>query len=423
MAGTRQVAVIGAGVIGAAIAARLVAEGHAVTVIEPETPGGPQAASFGNGGFLSPASVIPMSSPGLWRKVPAMLRDPAGALTIRWRHLPRLSPWLWRFVMAGRTPARVEATARALQQLLGDAPALHMALAAQIGRPDLIRQDGLLYAFRDRAAYESEAFSWGLRHNLGVRMRELDEGQIRALMPDLSPDYRFGILVEDGGNCTDPGGYVAAICDWAKAQGARFHAGRATGFKLAQGRLQAVLTDLGPVACDAAVIACGIRSAPLARAAGDRVPLESERGYFVQIAGVTGGPSIPVMPQDGRMANLRVAGGLRASGQVELASVDAAPDWRRADILLGHLRRTWPGLDIAPEQVTRWLGHRPSTPDGRPVIGRASGSADIIHAFGHGHVGLASAPMTAVLVADMLAGRASSADLKPFAPTRFRRGR
>ena len=118
MAGTRQVAVIGAGVIGAAIAARLVAEGHAVTVIEPETPGGPQAASFGNGGFLSPASVIPMSSPGLWRKVPAMLRDPAGALTIRWRHLPRLSPWLWRFVMAGRTPARVEATARALQQLL-----------------------------------------------------------------------------------------------------------------------------------------------------------------------------------------------------------------------------------------------------------------------------------------------------------------
>lgn len=421
MAEARQVAVIGAGVIGAATAAQLLAEGHAVTLIDPDTPGGPHAASHGNGGFLSPASVMPMSTPGLWRKVPAMLRDPSGALTIRWRHLPRLAPWLWRFVMAGRTPVRVEATARALHQLLGDASARHMALAARIGRPDLIRQEGLLYAFHDRAAYQGDAFAWDLRRKLGLHMRELDEAGMRALMPDLSPDYRFGILVEDGGHCTDPGGYVAAICDWARGQGAQIWQARATGFDLAQGRLRAVLTDQGPVACDAAVIACGIHSGVLARAAGDRVPLQSERGYFVQIAGLAGGPSIPVMPQDGRMANLCVAGGLRASGQVELASVHAAPDWRRADILLTHLRKTWPGLSIRPEQVTRWMGHRPSTPDGRPVIGRALACGDIIHAFGHGHVGLASAPMTAVLVADLLAGRVPGVDMAPFAPTRFGR--
>lgn len=417
----KRVAVIGAGVIGATVAARLLQDGHQVTLIEPESPGGPHAASHGNGGFLSPASIIPMSAPGLWRKVPGMLRDPEGALTIRWRHLPRLSPWLWRFLMAGATPARVEATAKALQPLLADTAARHMALAARIGRPELIRQDGLIYAFRDRAAYEGEAFSWGLRHRLGLRTATLEAARLRQILPGLSPDYRFGVMVLDGGHCTDPGGYVAAICDWAKGQGVRLHRARATGFEIEADRLRAVRTDQGPVACDAAVIACGIRAAALARAAGDRVPLESERGYFVQIADAEGGPAIPVMPQDGRMANLPTLTGLRASGQVELASLDAPPDWRRADILLGHLQRTWPGLNPAPEKITRWLGHRPSTPDGRPVIGRASASADILHAFGHGHIGLASAPATAGLVADLLAGRIEAPPA--FAATRFRRAR
>lgn len=419
MAGARHVAVIGAGVIGSAVAAALLDDGHRVTLIEPETPGGPQAASHGNGAFISPASVIPMSSPGLWRKVPGMLRDPTGALTIRWRHLPGLAPWLWRFVMSGRSPSRVEATATALNSLLKDAPARHQALAARIGRPDLIRRDGILYAFRDRAAFAAEAFSWDIRRRLGLKMQELGPAQMRALAPDLSPDYRFGILVTEGGNCTDPGGYVAAICDWATGQGARLHRGKATGFDMTGTRLRAVETDRGPVACDAAVIACGIHSAPLARAAGDRVPLQSERGYFVQIAGLEGGPPIPVMPQDGRMANVRVAGGIRASGQVELASVAAAPDWRRADILLAHLRRTWPGLDFDRGQISRWMGHRPSTPDGRPVIGRAAGCSDILHAFGHGHVGLASAPATAAIIADLVAGRAPDIDPLPFRAGRF----
>jgi D-amino-acid dehydrogenase len=126
------------------------------------------------------------------------------------------------------------------------------------------------------------------------------------------------------------------------------------------------------------------------------------------------------MPSDGKMANTPTAQGLRAAGQVELAGVDAPPDWRRADILLGHLRRTYPGLgEVAPDQVTRWMGHRPSTPDGLPVIGRSARSADVIHAFGHGHVGFAAAPATAEIVADILAGRAGSVPRKAYEAGRF----
>ena len=89
-----HVVVIGAGIVGAATAIELLRDGHRVTILEPGEPGGEQAASYGNGTLLNPSSVIPMSSPGIWRKVPGWLADPLGPLAIRWRYLPRLLPWL-----------------------------------------------------------------------------------------------------------------------------------------------------------------------------------------------------------------------------------------------------------------------------------------------------------------------------------------
>src|SRR5271157_2488818 len=107
-----RVAVIGGGVVGVAAAIELLRDGHAVTIIEPGAPGGEQSASYGNGTLLNPSSVIPMSAPGIWKKVPGYLRDPLGPLTIRWSYLPRLLPWLRRFLRAGSTAARVAATGR-----------------------------------------------------------------------------------------------------------------------------------------------------------------------------------------------------------------------------------------------------------------------------------------------------------------------
>ena len=417
-----HVVVVGAGIVGAATAVELCRDGHRVTIIEPGEPGGSQAASFGNGAWISPASVVPMSMPGLWRKVPSFLADPASPFTIRPAALPRLLPWLLAFLRAGATVARVEATARALRALLADAPERHARLAAEAGVPDLIRRTGLLYPFPDRAAYETEALAWRLRRDTGVRWTELDGDAVQRLEPSLDGRYRFAAFVEAGAHCVDPGSYVAALVRYAEANGATHRRASATGFDIRAGRLAAVRTDCGDIPCDRAVVAAGIRSKGLARAAGDHVLLESERGYHVVVSDPEVAPAIPVMPSDGKMANTRVRAGLRASGQVELASDDAPPDWRRADILLGHLYRTYPGLprDLPESRITRWMGHRPSTPDGLPVIGPASGSGDIVHAFGHGHVGLAAGAITGQLVADIVGGRAPVVPIEPYAPARFR---
>ncbi len=416
-----HVAVIGCGIVGACSAIALLQTGYRVTLLEPGAPGGEQAASYGNGAWLSPASIVPMSMPGLWRKVPGYLLDSEGPLVIRLRHLPRLAPWLLRFLKAGSSVPKVERTARALATLLADAPTRHLALAREAGQPDLIRQEGLLYAYPDRAAFAADALGWRLRRDNGVAWRELEDDDLHAFEPTLSPRYRFGALVEAGGHCLSPGAYVAALARHARALGAAQEPVRALGFDVAGGRLKAVLTDAGAFACDHAVIAAGIQSKALAARAGDRIPLESERGYHVEIAHPPLAPRIPVMPSDGKMGNTLTSGGLRAAGQVELARADAPPDWRRAAILLRHLLATYPELGDDPARlvVRRWQGNRPSTPDGLPVIAPASACRDIIYAFGHGHVGLAAGPMTGAMVKKLIVGLPPPIDPAPFAATRF----
>ena len=416
------VAVIGAGIVGLTAALEILRAGHEVLIIEPAEPGGRQAASYGNGAWLSPGSVMPMSVPGLWRKVPGYLSDPTGPFTIRWQHLPRMAPWLLRFILAGRDWARVEACAAQRFPLCKDTVNAHAALAEEAGVPELIRRAGLMYVYRNRSEFLAEEREWTLRSRFGVAFREVEEPELRALEPHLGPEYRFGALLEEAAQVTDPGAYCRALADLAHRRGARRVTAAATGFRREGQRLTAVTTTSGEIACDRAVICAGAWSGPLARAAGDSVPLVSERGYHVVIPdpGIELGRGL--MPSDGKMAVVSTPQGIRLAGQVELADLDAAPDWRRVDVLLSFARDMLPALAgrIGQAQIDRWMGHRPSTPDGLPCVGPASQCADIISCFGHAHTGLIQAPATAAMVAAMIDGRSPGIDPRPFSPRRFR---
>lgn len=418
---TKHVVIIGAGAVGAASALEALREGYRVTILDPATPGGEQAASYGNGCWLSPMSVIPPAVPGLWRKVPKFLADPLGPLAIRWSYLPKVAPWLIRYLRSGWRWEQVEATARALRPLVVDAPRLHAALAEQAGVGHLIERRGLIYIYPSRAEFESEKMAWEIRHKVGVRWIELNADELRQREPDLDRRYGFGIMVEEGGHCLDPGAYVAALIAHAEALGAVLVRDRAEGFRLAGGRLVAVRTGQGEITCDAAVIAAGAYSKPLARAVGDDVPLESERGYHAEISAPEVAPRHGLMPSDGKMSIMHTANGLRCAGQVEIAGLAAAPNWQRAEILKNHLLSCFPGLPktIAPERVKVWLGHRPSMPDGMPCLGPSRASADVIHAFGHGHTGLVAAARTGEIVAALLAGRAPPIPIAAFDSRRF----
>jgi D-amino-acid dehydrogenase len=417
----RHVAVIGAGAVGTISAIELLRDGHRVTIIDPSAPGGEQAASYGNAGWLSTHSVIPPAEPGTWKKVPKFLGDPLGPLAIRWSYLPKALPWLAQYLLSGWTEARVEATARALRPLLVDAPALHKKLADEAGVGHLIERQGVMHIYPSRAAFDADRLGWNIRKRVGVTWLEISADEMRQREPDLHPRYQFGVLVEEAGRCRDPGGYVAALAHHAAGLGAELRVAKALGLRLNGGKLVSVDTDKGDVAGDAALIAAGARSKPLAASIGDRLPLETERGYHVMIEQPETGPRTSFMASDAKLVVNWTEKGLRAAGQVEIAGLDAAPNWKRAEILRDHLIGMFPKLpkDLPPDRIRSWFGHRPSMPDGRPCLGYSRASRDVVYAFGHGHIGLVSSARTGRVVAQLIGHREPEIPVAPFDPKRY----
>ncbi len=417
----RHAVIIGQGAVGCATAIEALRAGMRVTVVEPESAGGLHATSYGNSGWLSTHSVIPPALPGAWRRVPGWLADPNGPLAVRWRYLPKVLPWLVRYLAAGWTEQRVQRTAFALRQLLVDAPALHKELAQRAGAPQLIEHRGLLHVYRSRDEFEADALAWRVRQRVGVAWEEWDTPTLREREPDLHARYTLGIFVPEAGHCRDPGAYVAALARYAQSLGATSVRTRAKGFRIKDGRLSAVLTEEGEIACDTAAICSGAHSAELAASVGSIVPLESERGYHVEVTGAEFGPRTPMMAADGKLIVNWMDGRLRAGGQVEIAGLSAPANWRRADILYRHLQSMFDGLSPHSQtsSVERWLGHRPSTPDGIPCIGVSAATRDVVLAFGHGHVGLGGSARTGLWAAQLLAGATPSQSLSAFDPARF----
>jgi D-amino-acid dehydrogenase len=414
----KKVGVIGAGVVGIAAASYLLRDGHEVFVVDPDPPG--EGASFGNAGCFNPSSVVPMSMPGAWRNVPKWLADPLGPLAIRWSYLPMLAPWLLRYLRAG-TPTQVQAQARALATLLGRSFDAWAPLIRNAGAEDLVLRNGILIAYRSQASWAGDRAAWDLRRANGITWDELDADKMRQFDPGLSRDYSRGIRVTGNGHTTSPHGLVVRLSQAFQRDGGTLHRARALGFTLDGGRLRAIRTDRGELPADAAVIAAGAHSKPLAASLGDPVPLESERGYHLMIRDPEVVPRIPTTDADGKFVVTPMRDGLRLAGTVELAGLDAPPDWRRSRMLLDQVTRLLPGLSSSypEERISVWMGHRPSLPDSLPVIGASRASPDVFHAFGHGHVGMTGAPTTARVIADLVAGRPAPIDLAPFRADRF----
>jgi D-amino-acid dehydrogenase len=416
-----HVVIIGAGVVGAACAIHAMQAGLRVTIVEPGTPGSPHASSYGNAGWLSSHSVIPPASPGVWKQIPGWLLDPLGPLTVRWRHLPRAIPWMTRYLGSAWTYAQIEQTAKGLRAMLRDAPDLHLEMAKAAGIPELIQKKGLLHVYPGRDDFQKDARAWQIRKNEGVHWEELNGPALWDHEPHLERRYQLGLFVPDVGNCINPGAYLAGLIHHVLAHGATIRQTQATGFRFQDQRLQSVITQDGEIACDKAVIAAGARAKDLALLAGDRVSLETERGYHAVVKIDDIGPKTPSMLMDQKVIVTRMTTGLRIAGQVEIASLDDTPNWKRAEILRTLLVRVYPGLaaKLSADQIEVWMGRRPSTPDGLPCLGPASRSQDVIHAYGHGHVGLAGSARTGRVVSQLLSGVTPEINLAPYWPQRF----
>jgi D-amino-acid dehydrogenase len=410
-----HLAVLGTGIVGACTAAWLQRDGHRVTFVSPTPPG--EACSFGNAGSLSPSACLPVGMPGMWKQVPAWLRDPDGPLRIEPSYLPTVLPWLLRFLRAS-SREEVMRIATALRGLLAPIFESYAPLLAHAQAEHLVRRSGCLYVYSSEQAAARWQWGMNLRRQLGVDLRDIDEAALAQLEPDLRGRFRFGILAPDNGSTVDPSALVKALHAQCVADGAQSLADAAIGFDSSSDRVTAVrLLSGGRLECDGVVVATGAWSRSLAQSLGLSVPLETQRGYHVTVQSSNLALRHTVMAPEYNLMVNPMAMGLRLAGSVEFAGLKRQPDYRRADVLLAKGREMFPHLDVS--RTSRWMGHRPCLPDSLPVIGRAPRLQNAWLAFGHGHVGMCGGATTGREIAHLVAGRAPQVDLAPFRPDRF----
>ncbi|MBL8669558.1 MAG: FAD-dependent oxidoreductase [Alphaproteobacteria bacterium] len=397
-----------------ASASYLQRDGHDVTVIDRVAPG--ESCSFGNAGGLSPGAVAPVATPGILKQIPSWLADPMGPLAIRWSYLLPALPWLLRFVRASE-PERVERIAKALRDLLGPVFESYDPIVRAAGAEDLIHRVGQLYAYGSEAAFQGDATGRELRRRNGVQFEVLERDQIRQMEPALAPIFVKAVHFGAHGHCADPLGLVQRLAARVAAAGGRILRDEVRDIEAGPAGGSVIVTSSGRHAADAVVVAAGAWSHRLAARLGDRVPLETQRGYHVTVADPGVAPRRNVMWAERKFVATPMAMGLRVAGTVEIAGLKAAPDYRRADVLLKQAAIMYPGLRT--DAVTKWMGHRPCTPDTLPVIGPATRRAGVFYAFGHGHTGLSGASTTGKVIAEIVGGRPSSIDLAPFRADRF----
>lgn len=410
-----DVIVVGAGIIGLSTAFLLQRNGLQVLVLDRKGPAA--EASRGNAGAFAFSEVIPLATPATVGKAPRWLLDPLGPLTIPPRYALRLAPWMYRFWRASR-PAQVDHGIRAQSALMAHSKQALLPFLKLTATGSMLRRDGNLQLYESAAEFEASRPYWEARKQLGIPFEHVHGSYaLSEIQPGLNKRLKSGTLTPEWYSISDPHEYALTIADIFRNRGGQIEITDAQSLSTTAKNATVHCTGGQTHSAMHVVVCAGAWSHILARTVGDRIPLETERGYNTTLPS----PGMKLQTQltfggHGFVVST-IGSGIRVGGAVEFGGLEAPPNFARSDTLLAKAKRFLPDLQI--EGGTRWMGFRPSLPDTLPVIGKSPKSARIIYAFGHGHLGLTQSAGTAELVADLVNGSSPPIDLEPYRADRF----
>jgi D-amino-acid dehydrogenase len=413
-AATRQeVTIIGAGIVGICIAARLTEAGCDVTVIDRS--GICAETSAGNAAALAFTEIIPLAHEGMIRQVPGWLLDPLGPLSIPPAYFPKLLPWLYRFWRAGSAANYGRAVA-AQVELMRLAEAEWMGLMEVSGTRSMLREDGCLELYESEAEHRASMPGWDARERAGITVHHLGQEEIAQYQPGLSPRFVRATFVPGWKTVANPAELGKAVWQYAESLGARYVQAAVEAIKQDGDGYRLRLAGGGEHRSETIVIAAGAWSHQLAATLGDDIPLEAERGYNTTLPTDAFDVKRQLVFSDHGFVVTPLATGLRIGGAVEFGGLKRPPNFARSKAMLQKAADFLPGLKTGGGR--EWMGHRPSLPDSLPVIGPAS-RPGVFYAFGHGHLGLTQAAATGRLISDLILGQKAPVSLAPFSAKRF----
>ncbi len=416
----QHIAVIGAGVVGVSCALWLQKKGFHVTLIDGNEPG--SITSYGNACTFADYGCVPINDPGLYRRLPSLMFRRNSPLKIDpWYALTHW-PWMLSFLRRCQ-PREVQKTVSALDMILKQAHTGLDPLISLTGTGDLITANGCMQVYQNDREFAKDRPRREIWTERAIPYCELDRDEIIDLEPNLNRRFEKGIFLENTRQTRNPKTLVTRFFQHFMATGGRFIADHARSIAhihdiaLAPNGIRVYLHSTNSLLADQVVLSCGAFSRQIKGGGAEKLPLDTERGYHIQYAGLQDMISRPVSWVESGFYVVPMNEGLRCAGTVELAGLSQKKNRKALDYITRKSRQI---LDLPQNPTSDWLGYRPTLPDSLPVIGAATDSPGVWYAFGHHHLGLTLAGITGQLIAERIANEPPCIDTQPFSPSRFK---
>jgi glycine/D-amino acid oxidase-like deaminating enzyme len=389
--------VVGAGIVGLACAVEAQRRGHRVTLIDPLEPG--QGCSLGNAGIIAASEIFPLISPGRLLDLPRMLLSRDAPAVLRLAALPQFLPWIVRAAATLSGP-RQQAITAALAALNRNAVSAWRNLLTDCGASHLLREQGMIRLIRDPRDQPGLVKVQNALAAYALASRLLDRSELRGLEPLISDGVLGGLLHESDADIGDPLNVSRALLERFRGGGGRFLRETALSLQPRENGA-AVITETATHTAAQVWVTMGLQSSRLLAPLGVTVPLQAERGYHLMLPGCGRLLSRPVTFLRESCVATPMGDHLRLAGTVEFDHDSAPPDWSRAEQLAAHAARYF-DADLAKASASPWVGSRPSLPDSLPAIGRMAAAPAIGYAFGHQHLGITQAAISARLLCQIM---------------------
>lgn len=414
----QSVVVLGGGVIGLACGYFLAKAGVQVTMLERRAAGEPNC-STGNAGMVVPSHFTPLASPGVVGQGLRWMLKPESPFSLR----PQLSPELWRWARQfcrACSPERADAAKPILRDLSLASRDLFVRLRDEEGLSFGLEERGLLALCRTSAmlAHESEQAAQG--KPLGIASETLDAREVAKLEPGIELDVAGAVYFPQ--DChLNPAVFRQELIRGLEKMGATLvWETDVTGVERSGNKLISLRSGSEEWRADAFVIAGGVWSAGLGKRLGVRLPLQPGKGYSMTLPAPPVLPAICALLMEARVAVTPMGSALRVAGTMEIGGREDVVNRRKLRGMTKAMPRYFPQFREADfENQAVWTGLRPCTPDGLPYLGWCPGLENTCIAAGHAMLGLSLAPVTGMIVRELLTGGEPGIDLRLLEPGRY----
>ena len=412
----KSVGIIGSGIQGVCTGLQLIKKGIPVTIFDRQDPLSQdfKPASYGNAGHFSPYAILQLNRPDILFDVPKMLFSSYGPLALKWNYVPKMLNWFFYYLKNCNKKSMMH-TAKNMHQILSLSNDAYEEIFQEIDTKGLVEKKGIIYVWTNKNL-KSRNLEIKVRDEFGIEQKLLSQKEVLKLEPNLNPVFDAGVIFEYAMHARDPHGILKKIFKLFLNRGGKFIQTNIKSIEQSKKDETIIRSENEEYKFEKSVVASGAFSKQFTDQLGEKIPLDTERGYHVHFRGQDKLISRPVIFLDRGFGMTPMNQGLRAVGTVELGGTENPLSKKRIDYVIRCAKELLPQLGAHDDE---WLGFRPTLPDFLPILGPSLKNKNIIYAFGHQHLGWTLGAITGKIVSGIVAGEKTNLDLSPYSSKRF----